>query len=152
MIAQDWSINGLSVELKMDRRTVAKIIDESDVESAGNKGNYKTYRMAAVVNAMLGSDELDLQQERAKLAVEQTRRLQLKNDQEEGRLAPVSILGDALNNATGQIASVLDALPLTLKKRCPMLTGREIEIIQKEIARCRNAAADAVISSEGSSD
>jgi len=144
---QEWSISALAVELRRDKRTIATIIDEGGVQPCRKTKTKKWYRLAEVVGAMVGSEELDLQQEKAKLAVEQTRRIKLQNDIEEGNYASVDELSEALEGACKIISSHLEALPLTLKKRNPNLTGKDIEIIRKEIAKCRNAAGDAVVES-----
>jgi len=144
---QEWSVNGLAVELRRDKRTIATIIEEGGVQPCRKTVKHKWYRMAEFVGAMLGTEELDLQQEKAKLAVEQTRRIKLQNDIEEGNYASFDDLSEALDSACKIITSHLEALPLTLKKRNPTLTGKDIELIRKEIAKCRNAAALAVIKS-----
>lgn len=144
---QRWSISALAVELRRDKRTIATIIDESGVQPCRKTKTRKWYWLAEVVGAMIGSEELDLQQEKAKLTVEQTKRIKLQNDIEEGNYASVDELSEALEGACKIIASHLESLPLTLKKRNPNLTGKDIEIIRKEIAKCRNAAGDAVIES-----
>lgn len=145
LTSQDWSISGLAVELRKDKRTIATIIDESQVKPVCKKGKSNLYKMVDIVAAMLGSEELDLQQEKAKLAVEQTRRLQRNNDIAEKVFAPVEILSDSLESACKIIVSHLDSIPLTLKKRNPNLTGKDIEIVKKVIAKCRNTAAGAAI-------
>ena len=89
--------------------------------------------------------ELVLEEERALLTNEQCRKAKRDNDLADSLVFPVETLVSVLSKATGQIASVLDALPLTLKKRSPNLSARDIEFIRKEIAKCRNAAAQAAI-------
>lgn len=143
--SQNWTISAISVELRRSKQTVAEIIDQAKILPVEVKGKSGLYKLADVVNAMVGSQELDLQQEKAKLAVEQSRRLRMQNDAEERRLAPVDEITDVLAEVCAIISSGLDALPLTLKKRSPSLTGKDIELIRKEIAKCRNVTGQAIL-------
>ena len=134
--------------------TINKRLALSEITPLRITGRKKLYDSTKALQAIfLNKDEwkylneLDLSQERAKLAVEQTRKIKLQNDIEEKNYAHVDELSDALQSACTIIASHLEALPLTLKKRNPNLTGKDIEIVRKEIAKCRNAAATAVIES-----
>ncbi len=116
------------------------------------KGKPSSYDTADVHKWLLNGatgDELDLQAERAKLAVEQTREKKRNNDIEENLVAPIEILSEVLASVCSQIASTLNSLPLTLKKQCPALTARDIDYIKKEIAKCRNLAASTSIDAAG---
>ncbi len=88
---------------------------------------------------------LDLQEERAKLAVEQTRQKKRENDIEEGQVAPVEVISDVLSKVCQQIASVLGGIPMKIKKKVPSLTARDVDFIKKEIAKTRGLAADAAV-------
>lgn len=81
----------------------------------------------------MNSDDLDLQEERAKLAVEQTRKLQRENDLAEKEIAPVSILTEAVTRMVAQMIPLLDALPLDMKRPNPNLTGHDIMLVKKSI-------------------
>ena len=73
---------------------------------------------------------------------EKHRELKRENDIAEGLVAPVSLLTDALTSA-GSIAAVeLDALPMELKRAWPEMTGDQVAMVKKTIAKCRNAIAD----------
>ncbi len=77
------------------------------------RGKTSKYDSAAVHKWLLmGKEDLDLQEERAKLAVEQTRQKKRENDIEEGLIAPVDLLSEVLSDVCQQIASTLDAIPL----------------------------------------
>ncbi len=65
-------------------------------------------------------------------------RLQLAKSE----VAPIAILEDALLRISEQICSILDSLPLRIKKRVPKLTAREIENIRREIVKAQNAASE----------
>ena len=89
MIPQSWTISGLSVELGITRRTVAKRI--KDVTPAGENGRGKFYRMADVIPVIYqvnnGQDgAFDSRQEKAKL--DRARRIheEIKIEQLRGEL------------------------------------------------------------------
>ena len=112
----------------------------------GGKGTPSKYDTADVYRWLKGgSEDLDLTEERAKLAVEQTRQKKRENDIEEGLVAPIEVLTEVLSAVCNQISSTLNAIPMKIKKQCPGLTGRDIDYIKKEIAKCRNMAAETSI-------
>jgi Phage DNA packaging protein Nu1. len=47
----------------------------------------------------------------------------------------------ALSSICSQIGAALETLPAKLKRRLPQLNAADIELIRKEIAKARNAAA-----------
>jgi phage terminase Nu1 subunit (DNA packaging protein) len=96
------------------------------------------YRKGCDIDAGL----LDLSQERAQLAKEQSRRLQRENDVEERKLIPLEELVDILQDVSRQAVSILDALPLNIKRRAPALRGKDINYIRSEIAKSRNIMAN----------
>lgn len=143
MIAQEWTISGLSVELDRDRRTIARAIGKGNVRPVREDGRAKHYRMADVVTALFATGgELDLEQERALLAREQSRKLKRENDVEEGKVIPLETMVDVLQQVSKQAVSILDALPLNIKRRVPQLKAKDITFIRSEIAKSRNAIAN----------
>ncbi len=133
----------------MGYRTVKNRLEKAKIEPIGKRGMSIFFESKTAIPALycLRNDDgtLDLQEERAKLAVEQTRQKRRLNDIEEGQVAPVEVITEVLSAVCARIASVLDALPMSLKKKVPSLTARDIDFIKKEIARCRAMAADAAI-------
>ena len=136
------------------RTTISKRLAEAELQPLHTAGRQKYFDSAEALAAILQhpaemeyTDDLVLSQERAKLAVEQTRRLQRENDIADDMYAPVKSLANALEGACKIIVSHLDSIPLTLKKRNPNLTGKDIELVKKVVAKCRNAAGNAVIDS-----
>jgi phage terminase Nu1 subunit (DNA packaging protein) len=87
------------------------------------------------------SDELDLDRERALNLQADTAIKRLKEQQLLGELAPITALEWALSSVCNQIGATLETLPAKLKRRLPQLTAADLEIIRKEIAKARNAAA-----------
>lgn len=68
---------------------------------------------------------LDLPHERAALAREQRRGLELKNAVLRGDYAAVSLLTDVLATASQAVAARLEHLPGALKKQCPEMTDEQ---------------------------
>ena len=85
-----WSVNGLSFELRRDRRTLNRIIADSDVQPVKETKRSKLYYVGDIVSAMLGTPagELDLDEQRALLAREQRRKLEFQNAELERKLIP----------------------------------------------------------------
>jgi len=142
LTAKDWTISALAVELKRDKRTVAEIIDNSKIKPVRAKGAYKYYKLADIVNAMVGNTALDFQQEKAKESVERQRKLKIENDLKEGLLVSTDSVTEALAKVGKQIISVLDSIPLNVKKRVPVLESKDIDFIRVEISKARNTIAN----------
>lgn len=87
------------------------------------------------------ADSLDLERERALNLQADTALKRLKEQQILGELAPISALEWALSSICSQIGAALETLPAKLKRRLPQLNAADIELIRKEIAKARNAAA-----------
>ena len=86
--------------------------------------------------------DLDLVQERARLAKEQADKVAMANAVERRELAPVSLMEVILAKLGRQIVGILEALPVTLKRNCPHLAADDIKTIQAEIIKARNYAAN----------
>jgi len=89
----------------------------------------------------LGTSDLDLTEERARLAAAQADKLELELAVTRAELAPVATIESVLVRAGGKVGAILDAVPQTLKRRLPHLTSSDLEQIQTEIAKARNAVA-----------
>jgi len=70
---------------------------------------------------------------------------ELKNDQTRRELAPVMLIEHVVADAGRQIAAILDALPLQLKKRNPKLTATDLETVRREIAKAMNVCANITV-------
>jgi phage terminase Nu1 subunit (DNA packaging protein) len=79
------------------------------------------------------------------LVEEKLRAARRQNDQAEACLAPVSVLGDALERVVAVWVPLLEGVPLALKRQLPSLTGDEIATVRAIVAQARNAIADAEI-------
>jgi phage terminase Nu1 subunit (DNA packaging protein) len=86
--------------------------------------------------------EQKLTQERLRLTAAQAEGQELKNDITRRRSVPTEFATFVMSKIAAEIASILDTLPLTLKRRHPDLEVRHIESIQRELAKARNRAAE----------
>lgn len=86
------------------------------------------------------SGDLDLATERARLAREQADRVAMLNARQRRELAPVAVIETVLARVGRQIAGILEALPVQLRRRAANLTTEDIEFLQAEIDKARNVA------------
>jgi len=82
-----------------------------------------------------------LEQERLRLTAAQAEGQELKNDITKRKSVPTEFATFVLSRLAAEIGSLLDTLPLTLKRRHPDLEVRHIESVQRELAKARNRAA-----------
>ncbi|MCP1290922.1 DNA packaging Nu1 [Chromobacterium haemolyticum] len=82
-----------------------------------------------------------LVQERARLAKEQADLVAMKNARERRELAPVWMLEVVLAGVSRQIAGILEAIPINLKRNSGSITTKDLEYITREITTARNLAA-----------
>lgn len=87
------------------------------------------------------SGDLDLATERARLAKEQADKFAMQNAITRGELAPVMMIEEVLTKAASRIAGIFDAIPGMVRRRVPMLSSAEIDLIAGEISRARNIVA-----------
>lgn len=66
---------------------------------------------------------------------------EMKNAVTRRELAPVELLEWALASIAEQVNSILDSIPLKLKKRVPHLKASELAIAKREIIKAQNAAS-----------
>ena len=88
----------------------------------------------------MGSESggLDLAQERAALAREQRRGIELKNAVLRGEYASIALLGEVLAKASQSVAERFDHLPGQLRKACPDLPPPAVDQVMSTIASARN--------------
>jgi hypothetical protein len=79
---------------------------------------------------------------RGQIEQEKLRALKRENDLAEKRVAPVEVLGEALEKGVALIASAHDRLPHELKRRWPEITGDQLALVKRVIADCQNAMAE----------
>lgn len=94
-----------------------------------------------VAAGRLAAGDLDLAEERAKLAKAQREKIEMQNAITRGELAPVQVLEQVLARAASKVAGVLDAVPGSLRRRSKALTSKDLEHVAGEIAKARNTVA-----------
>lgn len=97
-------------------------------------------REQAAGRASMG--DLDLVQERARLAKEQADKVAMANQIERKELAPVTVLEVVIAKVGRQIAATLEAIPVQLKRSSTSITPEDLKLITEEIIKARNLAAN----------
>lgn len=101
-----------------------------------------TKRLREEAAGRYSAGELDLTEERARLARAQSERIEMDNAVTRGELASIDTLRDTLADVAGQIAAILDAIPGKVKREAPHLTAQDVDILRREIAKARNLASE----------
>lgn len=96
-------------------------------------------REQAAGRASLG--DLDLVQERARLAKEQADRVAMQNMVERKEMAPVNLLEIVLAKVARQVVATLEAIPVQLKRNSTSISADDLKFITSEIIKARNIAA-----------
>lgn len=129
--AQEWTINGLSVEFRIDRRTVAKRMEP--VRPVRVEGVAKYYAMVDAAPALVdparrgprafeGGNVLNLEAERARLAKEQADKTAMENGRLRGDLLPADQVTRAVTGAFARVRARMLSLPT---KAAPRAVGKE---------------------------
>lgn len=84
--------------------------------------------------------DLDLVQERARLAKEQADRVAMENMQTRREMAPVIMIESALANVAAQVCGILEAIPVMLRRQHG-LSIEAVNDVTESIAKARNAMA-----------
>ena len=87
------------------------------------------------------SGDSGLTEERAGLAKAQRERIEMQNSVTRRELAPVILIEEVLAKAGSKVAGILDAIPGMIKRRVPILTADDLDLIAGEVAKARNIAA-----------
>lgn len=109
--------------------------------SAGEWLRLYTSHLREMAAGRATTGDLDLAGERARLAREQADRIAMQNAVTRGELAPVALLEEVLSATASKVAGVLDAIPGMVRRRVPLLTADDIDLIAGEVAKARNAVA-----------
>ena len=145
----------MNLEAKATQQTFATLVGvtRSAVVAAVSEGiltpgqSYREWllayckRLREMAAGRYSAGELDLTEERARLARAQSERIEMENAVKRGELAPIDTLRDAMIPAMTQISALMDAIPVKLKREAPHLTATDLEIVKREIANAMNLAA-----------
>jgi phage terminase Nu1 subunit (DNA packaging protein) len=143
MKPQTWSISGLAVEFGLDRRTIARRLE--NVHPAESSGRSARYRMLEAAGAICGpagggraaetaaAGPLDLTAERARLAKFQADKTELEVAVLRGDLIPGEIVKDVWGDYIAAARAKLIALPSTAAPRVAGGTVREVELELRDL-------------------
>ena len=118
-------------------------------------GNTKYYTLKELVENRLrsrirasseeGKDTATIEGAKLQEIKERTEKLAIENAIKRKDYAKVETLEAALSKMCSQISSVLDSIPVKVKRRCPKLKANDIAVIKKEIIKCQNLASEVTI-------
>lgn len=135
--AEFAQIIGVS-EARVSQLIAEDVIVRGDTVSAWLLGYCERLRDAAAGRGSMGGGELDLVQEKAKLARAQTEGVELKNSVARGEYAPITLLAEVLAVASQTVVERFEQLPGQLKRVCPDLPDDAREQVMTTIAAARN--------------
>lgn len=101
--------------------------------------------LAALQAEAVGDDEVNAELEKALLTRAQRVGQEIKNAERQRELAPVALIEWTLAKVGGQIAAILESVPLKVKRVLPKLTATEVEHIKREVVKAQNVAAGIVV-------
>lgn len=83
---------------------------------------------------------IDYEKERARLTKAQADKAEHDNARLKREVAPIDVIGHVLSDVSAQLSSILGAIIMKLKNRCPELSATQLEVIKREIVKAQNAA------------
>lgn len=115
------------------------VLNSGDTGAVWLKHYCENLREQAAGRASMG--DLDLVQERARLAKEQADRVEMQNQISRKEVAPVNLLEVVLAKVARQIVANLEAIPVQLKRNSTTISQEDLKYITSEIIKARNIAA-----------
>ncbi|MBU1566878.1 MAG: terminase small subunit [Proteobacteria bacterium] len=141
--------NQLSEMTGKTYRTIKKYLDSAGVNPIADEGNKIFFDSVDALECIYTHKaSCDTGNIIEMIDEEKHRKLKRENDEADNLVAPVSMLSDAMIKAFSQILPIMDSLPVEMKRKNPQLTGHDIQLAKKAIAKCRNAMAAAKISAD----
>ena len=141
------SYNDMSDLTGKSYRIIKRDLDLAGVKPVTKDGTKILFDSAIALKALFSeksSEDIDLAA-LGPIELEKHRKIKRENDEAEKIVAPVSLLTEALSNVASQVVPILESLPLEMKRRNPGLSGHDVMLVKKEIAKCRNIIADVKI-------
>lgn len=83
-------------------------------------------------------EEIDGELEQALYVRSKREAQELKNEMTRGEQAPVHVLGDVLNQLSGNIKTTLASIPLNIKYKYPEVSGSVIKHVERELIAASN--------------
>lgn len=128
----------------ISQQTVSELLMRGVIVQGASAGEWlKSYtsHLREMAAGRAATGDLDLAGERARLAKAQADRVEMQNAVTRGELAPVALLEQVLAAAASKIAGIFDAIPGMVRRRVPLLTAEDIDLIAGEVAKARNVVA-----------
>ncbi|HHL4809332.1 TPA: DNA-packaging protein FI [Escherichia coli] len=153
---QNWQEQGMPVlrgggkgnEVLYDSAAVIKWYAERDAEIENEK-------LRREVEELRQASETDLQPgtieyERHRLTRAQADAQELKNARDSAEVVETAFCTFVLSRIAGEIASILDGIPLSVQRRFPELENRHVDFLKRDIIKAMNKAAalDELISAQ----
>ena len=143
-----WSIEGMADTLSLDRRTIAKIIRDNNIEPTGTQAGNPVYDLGEVVRAKEGApqrepsipDEDDLTPNQ-RLIIFKAKNEELTYDLRCKELIEIKVFRSRIASLCKTMSSFLDILPETLERKCG-LEPTHVTVMQEEIDQLRNQLVD----------
>jgi len=155
--AYNWSVSRIGQAFGLDRRTVAKRLQESGVSPAGSKRGNPTYALADIGPALFGEKTpiaggVDLDQfPDARKAWYQSENERLKFEKEIKQLIPSHEFARELSMLAKTVAAGLDSLPDMLERDAG-LSPAAIDRVQHVIDALREEMYQAAVGDTESAD
>ncbi|EGI6716731.1 DUF1983 domain-containing protein [Escherichia coli] len=144
---QNWQEQGMPVlrgggkgnEVLYDSAAVIKWYAERDAEIENEK-------LRREVEELRQASEADLQPgtieyERHRLTRAQADAQELKNARDSAEVVETAFCTFVLSRIAGEIASILDGIPLSVQRRFPELENRHVDFLKRDIIKAMNKAA-----------
>lgn len=142
--AQYLTQNEAAQRLDMSERNFREVCQHMDIDHKKTRFDdvviayVRDLREKAAGRATAGV--LDLAAERARLAAEQADKIAFQNRVTRREYAPVSVIEESLASVGRQIAGIMEAIPVKLKRSTNM-TAEQLEQVERDLAEARNLAA-----------
>lgn len=123
---------------------VSELISRGVLVNGGTVGEWLIAYCAHIREMAAGratNGDLDLATERARLASEQADKVAMQNAIMRREYAPVSLLAHSVAKTGRQVAVILEAIPVQLKRRSS-ISIEDLEYITTDIVKARNLAAN----------
>ncbi|EIF0730827.1 terminase small subunit [Escherichia coli] len=144
---QNWQEQGMPVlrgggkgnEVLYDSAAAIKWYAERDAEIENEK-------LRREVEELRQASETDLQPgtieyERHRLTRAQADAQELKNARDSAEVVETAFCTFVLSRIAGEIASILDGIPLSVQRRFPELENRHVDFLKRDIIKAMNKAA-----------
>ena len=124
---------------------IGRLFSSGDIVGKTDRGEWDVAEtVQSYISYKSGGSSIARQQAEETLKLTAARRIakDIENEATRGRLRPVEEVEAAVIAALSPVSAALDSLPMQIKRDCPELSQRGVEIIERAIAKMRNGLAD----------